>query len=45
MKPTIAKGFDYKALQWVDSEPIAAEATALAPSAAALDGNAGVMAV
>jgi hypothetical protein len=44
VKPTIARGFDYKALQWVDPEPIAAASMAFTPAAAEAEQNAGVMA-
>ena len=45
VKPTIARGFDYKALQWVDPEPIGAELMGFGPATAVSDENAGVMAV
>jgi Permuted papain-like amidase enzyme, YaeF/YiiX, C92 family len=45
VKPTIAKGFDYKSLQWVDPEPIGAESIALAAASDPLDDDAGVMVV
>jgi len=41
VKPTIARGFDYKALQWADSTAISALA---APQAAPPDESAGVLA-
>ena len=43
MKPTIANGFDYKALQWVDPDPIAVS-IGFAPAVAEADENAGVVA-
>jgi hypothetical protein len=45
VKPTIANGFDYKALQWVDPDPVVAVSMGFAPAAAEADGNAGAMAV
>ena len=44
VKPTIAKGFDYKTLQWVDPQAIKEMQIPLAPRAAATDGNAGAVA-
>jgi len=44
VKPTIARGFDYKALQWVDPDSIAAASIAFTPAAAEAGENAGVMA-
>jgi hypothetical protein len=42
VKPTIARGFDYKALHWVDAAQVEAVALALVPEAAA--GDAGILA-
>ena len=44
VKPTIAKGFDYKTLQWVDPQTISEMQVPLAPRAAATDENAGAIA-
>jgi len=44
VKPTIAKGFDYKTLQWVDPQMANEMQIMLAPRAAATDENAGAIA-
>ena len=44
VKPTIVKGFDYKMLQWVDSQMANEMQITLAPRAAATDENAGAIA-
>jgi hypothetical protein len=43
VKPTIAKGFDYKTLQWVDPQMANEMQIMLAPRASATDENAGAI--
>ncbi len=43
VKPTIARGFDYKALQWADPQPIAEVEIPLAPRTPATGENAGAV--
>jgi hypothetical protein len=44
VKPTIATGFDYKTLNWADTQPLEAATLLLAAEAAATGGHAGTMA-
>ena len=45
VKPTIAKGFDYKALHWVDPQPVEGAQIPIAPETTAATEKAGVAAV